>query len=346
MPCVSPNPATRNGTSSESAQSPEPMEGMLSPSQSAEPQHHYRHSDSPSAGYNSHLESSRPGSENHITLEPGIMDEIEATLSLDRHALDGNSQAFADFFEQIMMPTSDHLASNQAVVAPPDVSSFVQDMQFSLDDFDFQLLEPLPVDSFFPSYPTPNTIQTVSSSPSTLSLRADAFQLSPWFVFPKLKLMHDANLCREWNPPQHHDSLSRQQDISIDEGSLPSDSGVQPSTQKHPFGNLLDASTRDKIFKVVLNICSPKHSISSFPSQALLTHVVEVFYAQEVESLEARVQPNTSALINTLPELILAFIAAGSVSVNSDSIKKMGMAFQEVVRLAVAELVRHAARGR
>jgi hypothetical protein len=274
------------------------------------------------------------------------MDEIEATLSLDRHALDGNSQAFADFFEQIMMPTSDHLASNQAVVAPPDVSSFVQDMQFSLDDFDFQLLEPLPMDSFFPSYPTPNTIQTVSSSPSTLSLRADAFQLSPWFVFPKLKLMHDANLCREWNPPQHHDSLSRQQDISIDEGSLPSDSGVQPSTQKHPFGNLLDASTRDKIFKVVLNICSPKHSISSFPSQALLTHVVEVFYAQEVESLEARVQPNTSALINTIPELLLAFIAAGSVSVNSDSIQKMGMAFQEVVRLAVAELVRHPARGR
>ncbi|PMD43893.1 hypothetical protein L207DRAFT_421186 [Hyaloscypha variabilis F] len=269
MPCVSPNPATRNGTSSESAQ------------------------------------------------KPGIMDEIEATLSLDRHALDGNSQAFADFFEQIMMPTSDHLASNQAVVAPPDVSSFVQDMQFSLDDFDFQLLEPLPMDSFFPSYPTPNTIQTVSSSPSTLSLRADAFQLSPWFVFPKLKLMHDANLCREWNPPQHHDSLSRQQDISIDEGSLPSDSGI---------------------FKVVLNICSPKHSISSFPSQALLTHVVEVFYAQEVESLEARVQPNTSALLNTIPELLLAFIAAGSVSVNSDSIQKMGMAFQEVVRLAVAEL--------
>jgi hypothetical protein len=325
------------------------MEGILSPSQPAEPHHHYRHSDSPSTGYNtsSNLESSRPGNENHITLEPGIMDEIEATLSLDQHALDYNSQAFADFFEQIMMPTSDHLASNQTLVAPPDVSSFVQDMQFSLEDFDFQLLEPFPMDSYFPSYPTLNSNKTVSSSsPSTLSLRADAFQLSPWFVFPKLTLMHDTNLCREWNPPQHHDSLSRQQDISIDEARVPSDSGVQPSTQKHPFGNLLDVSTRDKIFKVVLNICSPKHSISSFPSQALLHHVVEVFYAQEVESLEARVQPNTSALINTLPELILAFIAAGSVSVNSDSIKKMGMAFQEVVRLAVAELVRHPARGR
>ncbi|KAE9377617.1 hypothetical protein N431DRAFT_478819 [Stipitochalara longipes BDJ] len=321
--CIPPNPCTPNETSSDSAQSPEPMEAALSPSQFLELHQQHPLSDSPSAGYNSPLESPRLESEKQASLNTGIIDELDATMSLGQHNLDSNSQTFVDFFEQIMMPPSDHLASNQDIVAPPDVSNFVQDMEFSLDDFDFQLLEPFPTNIFFPSYPTSNVSQDISSSSqSTMSLRADAFQLSPW----------------EWNPPQNHDSLSRQQDISIDEGNVLSNSGLQVPTQKRHLANLLNASTRDKIFKVVLNTCSQKQAISTFPSQTLLAGIVDVFYAQEVENLEARVQPNTFGLVNTLPELLLAFIAAGSVTVNSDSIQKMGMAFQEVVRLAVAEL--------
>lgn len=82
------------------------------------------------------------------------------------------------------MPQSDGPASSQDVVAPLDVSNFVQDVQFSLDDFNFQLLEPFPTEVFFPNYPTSKVTEAgTSSSLSTLSLRADAFKLSPWYVF-------------------------------------------------------------------------------------------------------------------------------------------------------------------
>ena len=66
---------------------------------------------------------------------------------------------------------------------------------------------------------------------------------------------------------------------------------------------------------------------------------MQAFYVQEAESLEGRVYSNTLSLSNTRPELLLAIIAAGAVTVNCDAIQKMGIAFQEIVRLAVAELV-------
>ena len=102
---------------------------------------------------------------------------------------------------------------------------------------------------------------------------------------------------------------------------------------------LLDSESRDRIFKMVLKICSFSHSISSFPSQSLLAKMMQAFYMQEAESLEARVPLNTLGLPHsTRPELLLAIIASGAVTINSDAIQKMGIAFQEIVRLAVAEL--------
>ncbi|CZR68099.1 uncharacterized protein PAC_17998 [Phialocephala subalpina] len=313
--CVPPDPSTTTGTPSESAQSPEATE-MLSPTYSVEFHQRQLVSGTQPAGSNSSLETRRSDTEKQDVLNSGMIGDIDATMLLDQDTFDGHSQTFADFFEQIMMPSSDHLPSSQDIIAPPDVSNFAQDVQFCLDDFDFQLLEHFPTKVFFPNYPT--TEADSYSSPSTLSLRADAFQ--------------------EWIPPPKHDSLSQQQDISINEGSVSPDSGLQALAQRPHLPNLLNASTRDKMFKVVLNICSPKQNIPTFPSQALLANVIEVFYIQEAESLEARVQPNAFCLVNTRPELLLAFIAAGSVAVNSESIQKMGMAFQEVVRLAVGEL--------
>lgn len=91
---------------------------------------------------------------------------------------------------------------------------------------------------------------------------------------------------------------------------------------------------------MVLHICSPKQAVPNFPSQTLLAKFVEIFYGQEAQSLEARVQPSTYRLADTRPELLLAFVAAGAVATNSEPIQKMGIAFQEIVRLAVGELVR------
>lgn len=91
---------------------------------------------------------------------------------------DFQPQSFPEFFDQIMMPQVPGLISGNDLVVPPDVSSFGQEMDFSLDNFDFQLLEPFPSDVL-----ATGDTSSPSSSRSTLSLRADAFELSPWYVF-------------------------------------------------------------------------------------------------------------------------------------------------------------------
>lgn len=113
-----------------------------------------------------------------------IFDNSEANVLAGNQIYELQQDAYPNFFEQIMMPQPDNAILNMELVIPPDISNFVQDMDFSMDEFDFQLLEPFPTMDFYPGNSTGGAKegQMLPSPNSTLSLRADAFQLSPWYA--------------------------------------------------------------------------------------------------------------------------------------------------------------------
>lgn len=121
------------------------------------------------------------------SLDCEMLDDPEARVQSMGRTFDLQLEAYPSFFEQIMMPQTDGPILGRDLVGPPDVSNFMQDMDFSLDDFDFQFPEPFPTMNFFPGDLARDCKEgEASSSPSsTLSLRADAFQLSPWYVFKR-----------------------------------------------------------------------------------------------------------------------------------------------------------------
>lgn len=146
-------------------------------------------------------------------------------------------------------------------------------------------------------------------------------------------------LFRVWHPPRNHDSLSQQQDIIIDEDGTPLNSGLQ-TPQRRRLPELLDTLTRDKIFKLVLDIGPSNRKISKFPSATFLAKIMDIFFVQEAESLESRIQPAVFSVHSVRPELLLAMIATGCINVNNEPIRKMGRAFHEIVRLSLVEMVR------
>lgn len=187
MACIAPSATTTDDTQSNATNM-----YLQSPEQS------YSSSDSPPAEVQKpppHLEPMPPaGTLSHQDLRFTIVksdgighklaDDPETIVPSQDQMSDLPSEIFPYFFEQRMMPPTDGSIPKQNLTVPPDVSNFVQDMDFSLDDFNFQFQEPFAASDFFPSnldlgYQQGNTD---SSSSSTLALRANAFQSSPWYV--------------------------------------------------------------------------------------------------------------------------------------------------------------------
>lgn len=153
------------------------------------------------------------------------------------------------------------------------------------------------------------------------------------------KASAETKLYRVWNPRRNRSSFSYQEDYSFKEEGVRLESALPTPEKKRCLPKMLDSATRDKIFKLVLDILPSEQDIPTFPSEAILACAMEAFFIQETETLESMMTPNMFCLSTARPELILAIIAAGSVTANNESLRKMGRAFQDVARIAVAELV-------
>jgi len=215
----------------------------------------------------------------------------------------------------------------------PNVSEFNQDLDFSLWDFNFEVVQ-------FPTTSSPaGIVATQNSTTSNLNTTSKvtidtargyaAFKRSPWF----------------WIPAQKDHQSNDSDNLALDEGSIrsgltPSSTAslsVDPSTQNHH----LDASSRDRMFALVLkmtvNIAS--RSVPAFPSLEILNHILHIFFVRQSYQVDHLIHSPTFSAAKARPHLILALISAGSTSISVPAVWKMGLALQEVVRLAVAVLV-------
>jgi len=129
--------------------------------------------------------------------------------------------------------------------------------------------------------------------------------------------------------------------MTVDEVSIASTSPQGFRDHVQAIEDRLDHHSRDKLFQLVIRTSILKVVIPSFPSLDLLDGLIETFLNQDKKALVMRIHPATFNCRKVRTELLLAVIASGSTWIAMTPIWKMGHILQDIVRLAVVELVSH-----
>jgi hypothetical protein len=100
----------------------------------------------------------------------------------------------------------------------------------------------------------------------------------------------------------------------------------------------LSPTARDRIFQLVLETARNQLKISSFPSSNCIEKLVKVGIAKRRET-DAWIHPYTFESETSRPVFLTALVAAGCVCFGIPSVNRTGLALQEIVRVALNELV-------
>lgn len=205
-----------------------------------------------------------------------------------------------------------------------------QEYDFDLWDLDlegielaYQGLE----DNQIPQGPAhaPSVAQTDTSK--AISRRSAAFRRSTWI----------------WNPTQNDQTMRGQDDHHLDERSI---SSLLTPTPNSPMVNGNDFASccmtthrRDQILGILHTLRRDSTQFPSLPTLPLLNEIIQVYFLYSNNWIDHMVHAASFDGANALPQLLLSIIAAGSALISIPAIWKMGLALQEVVRVAVGEFV-------
>ncbi|EXJ86105.1 hypothetical protein A1O1_06474 [Capronia coronata CBS 617.96] len=126
--------------------------------------------------------------------------------------------------------------------------------------------------------------------------------------------------------------------------SLPSSDMDSPETRalagRPVFHHRLDNTLRDKILASVLGTCDPSlytAIASSFPSAEMLNKLLHFYMSTHLALTDPWLHLPTIELDNQSLELVIMMISAGAVVCSVTSIRRLGFALQEAVRVALAK---------
>lgn len=101
----------------------------------------------------------------------------------------------------------------------------------------------------------------------------------------------------------------------------------------------LSAGARDRIFQLVSKTARSQITIPSFPSAESVDKLIKVGIAKRTET-DAWIHPYLFQSETARPEYLTALVAAGCVCFGIPAVSKTGLALQEIVRVALSNLVR------
>jgi hypothetical protein len=216
---------------------------------------------------------------------------------------------------------------------PRGLLGFGFESNLELNDVDFSFLDTynahIPFDLETPRSDVLSS--TVQPGDQATASRSEAFRTSVWRFIPK---------------PQDH-SAAEQQNLSLPDVPHGHDS---PESRIHldrrTTTEKLDQSCRDKIIAVVLSTCKPSmmfRSVSAFPSVELLDIVLQFFLTSPLSGADSWLHiPTFCNSTKDRTEILLAAIAAGAVLTPDNSLRKLGFALQEAIRVYVGvKVCRH-----
>ncbi|KAK0801236.1 hypothetical protein LTR75_008625 [Friedmanniomyces endolithicus] len=239
------------------------------------------------------------------------------------------SMAFPDFFEQVMMPGVE--MSHHPSIMPPDVSNFTSDLDFNVGDFDFSFLASgltrPPTAQGLPEF-NHSSIETAETTQSNVGLRSEAFKRSPWSW-------------NHWIPERSSHAFSGQDVIDVRHDRVDAvDQLTTPDSVRLVHCDLRHAE-RDRMIRVVTQVAHTRLTMPSFPSLELLEDLIDVFLLQDSSAIDSYIHSATFASEKACTELLLAVVAAGARFVALAPVWQMGLVIQEVVRIAIGELLEH-----
>ncbi|KAK5697728.1 hypothetical protein LTR17_023845 [Elasticomyces elasticus] len=244
-------------------------------------------------------------------------------------AFNAATMDFPDFFEQVMMPGNE--VPQQGWMMPPDVSNFTSDLNFDGGDFDFSFLasgltRPSTAQGIRPEF-NGMVAEKDANTPSDVHLRAEAFKKNPWSW-------------NHWIPERNSSSFSGQDTIDIRQVDRVSSSDqlTTPDSVRLVHCDLRHAE-RDRMIRVVTQVANTRVTMPSFPSLELLEDLVDIFLLQDSSAIDSYIHSATFVSGKARTELLLAMVAAGARYVSLSPVWKMGLVIQEVVRIAVGELL-------
>jgi hypothetical protein len=218
---------------------------------------------------------------------------------------------------------------NGSLGYPQWQSYFSQDIDFGIADIDIESIDLLS-ENIEDVQSTDKALDPNDSNKrganKDISKRYAAFERSPWL----------------WKPTNNDQMLNDQQDISLDEESIPAAfTPVSPGASMSNFAFCsIDSRMRDKMLSLLFSLPKVDSRNHSFPSLPLLNTIIQVYFAQESYKADNFIHSATFSSSKSLPHLIMAIVSGGSTFISTPAIWKMGLALQEVVRHTVGDFVR------
>ncbi|KAJ9156050.1 C2H2 type zinc finger domain protein [Pleurostoma richardsiae] len=223
---------------------------------------------------------------------------------------------------------------------PADLFHMSQDLDFQFDDTlqslcSDPILTTPAVDRQNLSDPEMSNVVDASPTASTRSLPKrrltdvvipgyEAYQKSPWL----------------WTPVNQDHAYAEGQELSVDEVQLMQSPEVgQATPQASLVPRLMDAMSRDEILSLAVKFSKSHLKIRSFPSFKLLNVLMQGFFVREQASIDPWIHAGTFDPDRCRSELLAGIVAYGSTLFAAPKIWKMGLALQEVVKLAVCDAV-------
>lgn len=261
--------------------------------------------------------------------------------------LECDDNVFADFLRDIMMPLPlesyegheyPQRADNQSA-AFRDLLSFGDESNLELTDQDYTLmdfysgksvaeppaLKPSNNSNSRTQLPSPQSEPPTQISSDSLALGTEAFRRSLW--------------C--WTPVRQDTGHIDEPNFTLQPEDM-SSPATQFAASMHVTSELFGPEGRDKIVAMVLSTCdrnSFSKVMSSFPSVELLDNLMHCFLASHMAQSDTWIHIPTLRVSRSRPELLGSFLAAGGLLSSSLTIRKLGFAIQESVRLSLPKVV-------
>lgn len=144
----------------------------------------------------------------------------------------------------------------------------------------------------------------------------------------------------EWAPGHHDHGYIEEQNLSL----LQAADSPEPrlTFDRRILSERLNQSSRDKIMGMVLDNCrrdSVAKIVASFPSAEMLDNLIQHFFAWQTSQTENWIHMPTFQTNAQRPELLGMIAAAGTTRTSVPTVRKLGFALQEAVRLCLPKQV-------
>lgn len=266
---------------------------------------------------------------------PGIEENVDHLPASANRLQSFDESSLAGFLNDIMIPfeysaTGETLASNQTNLIRPNRDF----LDFGTPWVDFLELDGMlaapeheiihkPKNSSLARLPDSGNKTPVLGDNFTLGKAA--FSRSIW----------------QWTPTGKDHSRAEKVDLSLPYADV----GIvdnTPTTDGLLSGQNIDRILRDKLLARILSTCSTSTYstvVMAFPSAELLTSLMHLYLNEQWNQIDSWLHVPTFDIAEQQLELLITMIGAGAIHTTVSAIRKVGLAFQEAAREALAKKV-------